>query len=86
MNAQSSGRLVILSGPSCAGKSPLDKALERFFPELHYRLQKLVLYNSRAPRPGETNMVDYHFMSDAQFDQGVADGAGPVPVEYEAHA
>ena len=61
MSANPWGRLVILSGPSCVGKSPLDKALERFYPELHKRLRKLVLYNDRAPRPGEVDGVDYHF-------------------------
>ncbi|MHC4718513.1 MAG: guanylate kinase, partial [Planctomycetota bacterium] len=55
------GRLVILSGPSCAGKSPLDKALAKFHPELRKALQPLVLYNSRAARPGEVDGVDYHF-------------------------
>lgn len=55
------GRLVILSGPSCVGKSPLDRALGRFFPELRRGLQSIVLYNSRQPRPGERDGVDYHF-------------------------
>lgn len=54
-------RLVIFSGPSCVGKSPLAKALTRFYPELHKAMQTLVLYNSRAARPGENNGVDYHF-------------------------
>ena len=57
------GRIVILAGPSCAGKSPLDKALVRFYPELRSRLQTIVLYNDRAPRPGEQDGVDYHFRS-----------------------
>lgn len=56
-----SGKLIILSGPSCAGKSPLIKALALFHPDLHARLQSLVLYNSRSPRPGERDGVDYHF-------------------------
>jgi len=59
---------VILSGPSCVGKSPLDKALRRLYPELHACLHKLVLYNDRAPRPGETDGVDYHFRSHAQLE------------------
>ena len=63
MTNQRSGRLVILSGPSCVGKSPLAKALARFYPELRKTLQPLVLYNSRAPRPGEVDGVDYHFRS-----------------------
>jgi guanylate kinase len=63
MANQPSGRLVILSGPSCVEKSPLAKALARFYPELQKRLQPLVLYNSRAPRIGEVDGVDYHFRS-----------------------
>jgi len=61
MTTARSGRLVILSGPSCVGKSPLVKALGKFYPHLRNTLQPLVLYNSRAPRPGEADGVDYHF-------------------------
>jgi guanylate kinase len=61
-------RLVILSGPSCVGKSPLDKVLGRFYPELRRGLRKLVLYNSRAPRPGEVDGVDYHFRLRSQIE------------------
>jgi guanylate kinase len=56
-------RLVLLSGPSCVGKSPLTRALERFFPELAQRLKAPVLYNCRIPRPGERDGVEYHFRS-----------------------
>jgi guanylate kinase len=62
------GRLVILSGPSCVGKSPLTTALARFHPELWSRLQKLVLFNSRAPRPGEQDGIDYHFRQRSQVE------------------
>ncbi len=55
------GRLVILSGPSCVGKSPLEKAMGRFYPELKKKLKNIVLYNSRSPRPGEIDGIDYHF-------------------------
>jgi guanylate kinase len=55
------GRLVILSGPSCVGKGPLRAALAKFHPEAALRLTKLVLYDSRSPRPGEVDAVDYHF-------------------------
>lgn len=68
MSGKPSGRLVILSGPSCVGKSPLDKALGRFYPELRQRLQTLVLYNSRAPRPGEVDGIDYHFRTREQIE------------------
>jgi hypothetical protein len=58
---QNKNRLIILSGPSCVGKSPLVKAFARFYPELAERLHPLVLYNSRTARPGETDGIDYHF-------------------------
>ncbi len=62
-----SGRLIILAGPSCAGKSPLDKALNRFHPQERQNLKSLVLFNSRNPRPGELDGVDYHFRARAQI-------------------
>jgi guanylate kinase len=68
MTTSAAGRLVILSGPSCVGKSPLHRALARFYPELRRRLQKLVLFNSRAPRPGEIDGVDYHFRTRTQIE------------------
>lgn len=66
MTKKQSGRLVILSGPSCAGKSPLDRALGRLYPDLRKALQALVLYNSRTPRPGEQDGVDYYFRTEEQ--------------------
>lgn len=56
-----SGRLVILCGPSCVGKSPLKKALKRHAPDLLAPLNPVVLYNSRHRRPGEVDGRDYHF-------------------------
>jgi guanylate kinase len=55
------GRLVVLSGPSCVGKGPLCTALKKFHPALVVGLKKFVLYDSRAPRPGEVDGVDFHF-------------------------
>lgn len=68
MTFGSSGRLVVLSGPSCAGKSPLAKALAKFHAKLFERLQPLVLYNSRQPRSGERDGVDYHFRTHDQVE------------------
>ncbi len=62
------GRLVILSGPSCVGKSPLYAALKKFYPPLACRLAKLVLYDSRAPRPGEVDGVDFYFRTRAGIE------------------
>jgi guanylate kinase len=68
MSSHENGRLVILSGPSCVGKSPLFACLSKFHPELSKRLHKLVLVNSRDPRPGEIDGVDYHFRTRTQVE------------------
>jgi guanylate kinase len=61
MTERTDGLLIVFSGPSCVGKSPLAKAIARLHPELHNTLQPLVLYNSRGARPGEMDGVDYYF-------------------------
>ena len=55
------GKLVILSGPSCVGKGSLHTALRKLHLELAAGMNKLVLYNSRRPRPMERDGVDYYF-------------------------
>jgi guanylate kinase len=65
---KTSGRLVLLIGPSCVGKTPLYKSLTKLYPELRARLQKLIMINSRSPRPGEIDGVDYHFRTRAQLE------------------
>jgi guanylate kinase len=69
MTQDRKGRLIILSGPSCVGKSPLANALARFYPELQKSLQPLVLYNSRDARPGEMDGVDYYFRSREEIEK-----------------
>ena len=56
MSPDESGRLVILSGPSCVGKSPLYKSLGKLYPELRNQFHKLVLVNSRDPRPAKSTV------------------------------
>ncbi len=62
------GRLILLSGPSCVGKGPLYAALCKFFMESASKLKKLVLYNSRSPRPAEIDGRDYHFRSREEIE------------------
>lgn len=68
MSSIDQGRLVILSGPSCVGKSPLAKALAKFYPDMHNSLHPLVLYNSRTARPGEVDGTAYHFRSRKEIE------------------
>lgn len=62
------GKFIMLSGPSCVGKGPLCQALKTLYPELESRLNKLVLYNSRKPRPGEEEGVDYYFRTREEME------------------
>ena len=62
------GLLFILSAPSGAGKSTLCRAVRKHFPDLLYSIS----YTTRAPRKGEQNGVDYHFISKAAFEKGIA--------------
>lgn len=61
----SKGRLLVLVGPSGSGKTTLAKALG-FTP--------LCTTTCRAPRPGEVDGVDYHFVSDDAFERLVSNG------------
>jgi guanylate kinase len=58
------GRLVIISGPSGAGKSTVVRGvLERCVQPLRLSVSA----TTRAPRPGEQDGVDYHFLTKAEF-------------------
>jgi len=58
-----SGLLFIVTAPSGAGKSSLIDALLKDDP----RLKLSVSYTTRAPRPGEANGREYHFVDDPTF-------------------
>ena len=73
-------RFVMLGGPSCVGKGPLYSALKRFYPELAANLKQIVLYNSRAPRPGEEEGVDYFFRPREEIEE-LAKQPGMVAAE-----
>jgi guanylate kinase len=62
-------KLILLSGPSCVGKGPLITAMKRFYPQVSDAWKKLVLYNSRSPRPGEEDGLDYHFRNRPAIEQ-----------------
>lgn len=65
------GSLFVLSAPSGAGKTSLVKALLAAEPSLKLS----VSYTTRAPRPGEVDGVDYHFVSRQGFEQLQNEGA-----------
>jgi guanylate kinase len=68
---QAAGRVVVLSGPSAVGKSTLVRCLRERVPDLHFSVSA----TTRAPRPGEVDGVDYHFVTPARFQQLIDEGA-----------
>jgi guanylate kinase len=72
-------RVFVITGPSGVGKGTLIRGLM----ERHPQLELSVSATTRAPRPGEADGVDYHFLSREEFDKRVADEAF---VEHAAYA
>ena len=64
------GRVVVLSGPSAVGKSSVVRCLREQVPDLHFS----VSVTTRAPRPGEVDGLDYHFVSPARFQTLIDNG------------
>ncbi|MCA1979365.1 MAG: guanylate kinase [Thiobacillus sp.] len=70
MNPTRIGVLYIVSAPSGAGKTSLVKALLKADPAIHLS----VSYTTRAPRPGESDGRDYHFVDRERFEAMLAEG------------
>lgn len=64
------GLLIVLSSPSGAGKTTISRMLL----EADREIQMSVSATTRPKRPGEADGVDYHFVSDDQFDRMVESG------------
>jgi guanylate kinase len=63
-------RVFVITGPSGVGKGTLIRGLM----ERHPELELSVSATTRAPRPGEQDGVDYHFLQRDEFDRRVAGG------------
>jgi guanylate kinase len=72
-------RVFVITGPSGVGKGTLIRGLLARIPELELSVSA----TTRQPRPGELDGVDYHFMSDDEFDRKVKAGAF---VEHAAYS
>lgn len=64
------GKLVVISGPSGVGKTTLLRKVLAAFPAL----VPSVSATTRPPRAGERDGVDYHFLSDEEFERRRAAG------------
>jgi len=68
--------VLVITGPSGVGKGTLIRGLMERLRELELSVSA----TTRAPRPGERDSVDYHFLTREEFDRKVRDG------EFVEHA
>jgi guanylate kinase len=64
------GRLFVITAPSGAGKTSLVNALLQTEPNLRLSIS----HTTRPRRPTETNGREYHFVTQPQFEQLIAQG------------
>ena len=73
---------LVLSSPSGAGKSTIARAL---LAARESSLGYSVSATTRAPRPGEVDGKDYHFLGVEEFDRRLAAGAFVESTTYSGH-
>lgn len=61
------GNLFVVSAPSGAGKTTICRSALKRLPDLLYS----VSYTTRAPRTGEKDGRDYHFISRSRFEKKI---------------
>lgn len=72
--------MIILVGASASGKTEVAKRLKQLF-----GTKKVVTHTTRSPREGEINHVDYHFVSEEEFNQHKNEGAFVETTLYNGH-
>ena len=74
-------RVFVITGPSGVGKGTLIRGLLDRVPALELSVSA----TTRAPRPGETDAVDYHFLTEQQFDERREAGDFVESADYAGH-
>lgn len=72
------GHVFVITGPSGVGKGTLIRGLLERVPGLELSVSA----TTRAPRPGERDGVDYHFLAPEDFERRVAAGDFLEHAEY----
>lgn len=59
--------LIVLTGKTASGKDTIKQSLLLKYPNL----KSVITTTSRAPRPGEKDGVEYHFLTRGQFEEKI---------------
>lgn len=78
---ESRGKLIVISGPSGAGKTSICKALLRDFPNAVWSISA----TTRPPRGGEISGESYEFVSDEEFTRRIDADEFLEHAEYVGH-
>lgn len=70
-NKKDEGILLVVSGPSGAGKGTICNAIREIYPDLNYSISM----TTRASRKGETEGVSYYFRTNEQFEKLIQEDA-----------
>lgn len=78
--SEDKGKLVVISGPSGAGKTSVCRALKEN-PSVEFSVSA----TTRAMRAGEQDGVDYHFLTRSAFEQRLAEDQFLEHAEYNGN-
>lgn len=73
------GSLIVFTGPSGVGKGTVLKALRSLGQDFFFSVSA----TTRTPRPGETDGVNYYFLTKTDFESRITDNAF---LEYASYA
>jgi guanylate kinase len=74
-------KVFVITGPSGVGKGTLIRTLLERVPQLELSVSA----TTRRPRPGETQGVDYHFLSEDEFERRAAADEFVEHARYSGH-
>ncbi len=74
-------KVLVITGPSGVGKGTLIRGLLERMPGLELSVSA----TTRQPRAGERDGIDYHFLSEDEFDRALAAGEFVEHATYSSH-
>ncbi len=81
MSRSGRGNVFVVSGPSGVGKSTIVRRVLDADPRVRFSIS----HTTRAPRPGERDGLDYHFVDETGFRALVAKDAFLEHAEYQGN-